>query len=89
MWNNVILAYEPWGLSTEEKLLPEYLKDQGYATHIVGKWHLGFFQQQYTPTFRGFDSHFGYWSGQLDYYNHSCQQLVDVSYTIYNYIIIK
>ncbi|KAB7494061.1 putative sulfatase YdeN [Armadillidium nasatum] len=26
--------------------------------------------KEYTPTFRGFDSHYGYWTGRLDYYNH-------------------
>ncbi|KAF4519334.1 hypothetical protein B566_EDAN008256, partial [Ephemera danica] len=66
----VILSSEPWGLDLNEKLLPEYLKEQGYATHIVGKWHLGFFHEAYAPTFRGFDSHFGYWTSWMDYYNH-------------------
>ncbi|KAF4525381.1 hypothetical protein B566_EDAN013232, partial [Ephemera danica] len=70
MQSSVIIANEPWGLGLEEKLLPQYLKDEGYATHSVGKWHLGYFHKEYTPTFRGFDSHFGFWTGFVDYYDY-------------------
>ncbi|XP_078346460.1 arylsulfatase J-like [Oculina patagonica] len=71
MQHGVIMAGQPFGLGLEEKLLPEYLKELGYATHAVGKWHLGFFKYDYTPTRRGFDSHFGYWLGAGDYWDHS------------------
>ncbi|XP_046672064.1 arylsulfatase I-like isoform X1 [Homalodisca vitripennis] len=70
MQHLVILEAEPWGLPLHERLLPQHLKEAGYRTHAVGKWHLGFFKHEYTPTFRGFDSHFGYYQGFQDYYNH-------------------
>uniref|UniRef100_A0A1Y1K5U7 Sulfatase N-terminal domain-containing protein n=1 Tax=Photinus pyralis TaxID=7054 RepID=A0A1Y1K5U7_PHOPY len=70
MQHLVILESEPWGLGLEEKILPQRLKDHGYTTHAIGKWHLGFFKKEYTPTFRGFDSHYGYWQGLQDYYTH-------------------
>ncbi|KAB7494064.1 Arylsulfatase B [Armadillidium nasatum] len=38
---------------------------------IVGKWHLGDYRKDYTPTFRGFDSHYGYWEGMIEYYSHT------------------
>lgn len=71
MHHSVIMGGQPFGLGLEEKLLPQYLKELGYATHAVGKWHLGFFKYDYTPTERGFDSFFGYWLGAGDYWDHS------------------
>jgi len=59
----------PTGLSTKYKLLPERMKEAGYATHAVGKWHLGFCAWDYTPTRRGFDSFFGFYSHSEDYYS--------------------
>lgn len=37
---------------------------------MVGKWHLGFFKWLYTPTYRGFDSFYGYYTGAEDHFNH-------------------
>lgn len=71
MQHIVILEPEPWGLPLEEKLLPEYLSELGYRTHAVGKWHLGYHRREYTPTHRGFHSHFGYWNGFQDYFDHT------------------
>jgi len=71
--HSVILTEEPRGFPLNIKLLSQYLKEYDYATHIVGKWHLGFHKKVYTPTFRGFDSHIGYWSGSGDYYDHTAE----------------
>ena len=67
--HNVIYNDQPWGLPLHYKTLPQYLQRFGYESHIVGKWHLGFFDRQYLPTRRGFTSHFGYWTGHIDYYD--------------------
>lgn len=46
------------GLPKTEITLAEVLREQGYATGCVGKWHLGHLPQ-YLPTSNGFDSYFG------------------------------
>lgn len=46
------------GLNPNETTIAEVLKEQGYATAIVGKWHLGD-QPEFLPTRQGFDSYFG------------------------------
>ncbi|PIK52315.1 putative arylsulfatase I [Apostichopus japonicus] len=60
----------PYGLPLNETTVATALKGLGYKTRMVGKWHLGFFEDAYTPINRGFDSHIGYYSGKEDYYNH-------------------
>jgi arylsulfatase A-like enzyme len=46
----------PLGLNINMTTLPAKLKQAGYSTHIVGKWHEGFFSEEYLPVNRGFDS---------------------------------
>jgi arylsulfatase A-like enzyme len=47
-------------------ILPERLKAAGYATGMVGKWHLGY-RADSTPARRGFDSFFGFLGGASSY----------------------
>jgi len=64
-----MLAAEPRVLP-HRKILRQYLKDLGYVTRAVGKWRLGFHKKEYTPVYRGFYSHLGYWSGFISYHDH-------------------
>jgi arylsulfatase A-like enzyme len=59
-------ASATFGLLKTEKTVAERLKALGYATGIVGKWHLGF-RQGYRPTERGFDEFFGFLGGAHPY----------------------
>ncbi|KAF4527454.1 hypothetical protein B566_EDAN016257 [Ephemera danica] len=67
-------ARMPYGLALDEKILPQYLKELNYTSQMVGKWHLGYFRETYTPTFRGFDQYYGYFTGQLDYWTYQHRQ---------------
>jgi arylsulfatase A-like enzyme len=55
----------PRGLPQEVVTLPELLRDAGYATHHVGKWHLGMELQRVRPLAQGFDSFFGFLHARL------------------------
>ncbi|MEO8257970.1 MAG: sulfatase-like hydrolase/transferase [Acidobacteriota bacterium] len=58
------------GLPATGRSLPQLLKNNGYATALVGKWHLGY-QPQFSPAAHGFDYFFGFKSGYTDYYQHT------------------
>jgi arylsulfatase A-like enzyme len=59
-------ADEKFGLPRSEPTIAERLKSGGYATGMVGKWHLGY-KPELQPTARGFDEFFGFLSGAHDY----------------------
>ncbi|XP_021345495.1 arylsulfatase I-like, partial [Mizuhopecten yessoensis] len=84
--NGVIRPAEAKHLPTQYPTLPEKLRDAGYATHLIGKWHLGFCNWRYTPTQRGFDSFLGFYTGAQDYYKHTRENGYDFRYnaTVYH-----
>ena len=55
-------------LALRETTLAEVLKRAGYATGLVGKWHLGAFDMRYHPLKRGFDESVCFRGGMHDYY---------------------
>ena len=57
------------GLPHSERLLPEIMREHGYATAAFGKWNIGFAEGS-RPTDRGFDEFIGCISGNCDYYTH-------------------
>lgn len=58
------------GLPAEGRSLPALLKGNGYATGLVGKWHLGY-KPEFGPNAHGFDYFFGHKSGYIDFYQHT------------------
>jgi arylsulfatase A-like enzyme len=58
------------GLPATGRSLPRLLKDAGYATGLVGKWHLGY-RPEFSPNAHGFDYFYGFLAGYVDFYHHT------------------
>ena len=61
---------EDEGLPPDERTIAEALRDAGYATWILGKWHLGHWQRIHLPLQRGFDHHYGQYGGLIGAFGH-------------------
>ena len=59
-----------FGLPVKEITIADLLKTAGYATGLVGKWHLGS-QPEFHPQSRGFDEFFGFMHGVRSYSAHA------------------
>jgi arylsulfatase A-like enzyme len=73
----VVRPQAKWGLPLSERTLAQTLKEAGYETAAIGKWHLGEFQEAYRPTRRGFDHQYGPWFGAIDYFTHQRDGILD------------
>jgi len=73
----VIPSVSAYGLDTDEWLLPQALKEAGYTTGIIGKWHLGHADKKWWPRQRGFDYQYGAMIGELDYFTHEEHGVLD------------
>jgi arylsulfatase A-like enzyme len=64
---NVVMPGQA-GITQATPTLPAKLKSAGYATSLIGKWHLG---NQNPPAAVGFDHFYGFLSAELDYFKHT------------------
>jgi len=58
------------GLAPIGRSLPQLLKNNGYTTGLIGKWHLGY-KPEFGPNAHGFDYFFEFLSGFIDFYTHT------------------
>lgn len=58
-----------WGIAPAEQTLAETLRDAGYRTGILGKWHLGY-DTRFHPMNQGFDEFRGFTGGAVDHHTH-------------------
>ena len=72
-----IAPWEDFGLPPNERVLPQYLKEAGYTTWLVGKWHLGHNYHDQHPLNRGYDHFYGTNSGEINYYTHALNRVPD------------
>jgi arylsulfatase A-like enzyme len=73
----VIFPSHTYGLPTDEWTLPQALKEAGYKTYMVGKWHLGHADKKYWPQNRGFDYFYGNVVGEVDYFTRERGGVID------------
>ena len=65
------------GANLKMTMIPAKLKMAGYKTHMVGKWHEGFFESGYLPVNRGFDTSSGFLGGGENHMNERVGCAVD------------
>lgn len=73
----VIFPNHKYGLPTDERTLPQALKETGYSTSMVGKWHLGHADKKFWPQNRGFEHFYGNLVGEVDYFTKMRGGIVD------------
>ncbi|KAK0097327.1 hypothetical protein PV326_002412 [Microctonus aethiopoides] len=74
MYGYPLRAGENRSIPLNVTLMPEHLHRLGYATHMVGKWHVGYSDDNKTPVRRGFQTFYGYYNGYITYFNHTITQ---------------
>jgi len=73
------------GLDTEERTVAEALRDAGYTTAIMGKWHLGEWLDENLPMGQGFDHQYGHYGWGIDYTNYTNPHNAPATFAVYDW----
>jgi arylsulfatase A-like enzyme len=68
---HVLGSFSMNGIPAGEKTIAEKMKEGGYRTAIIGKWHAGGYTESYLPHNQGFDHSFVCIGGAISYWNYS------------------
>ena len=66
--NQPTIVPEQLGIRLDHRTLGDYLREAGYRTGIVGKWHVGEVVDAFHPNQRGFEFFFGMLNGSHNYF---------------------
>ena len=72
-------------LDTDERTIAEALKEAGYYTAILGKWHLGEWLPEHLPMGQGFDYQYGHYAWGIDYYNKTIVHNAPARFAVYDW----
>ncbi|MCM8535768.1 MAG: arylsulfatase [Lentisphaeraceae bacterium] len=72
-------------LATEERTVAEALKEVGYATSIVGKWHCGEWFPEHLPMGQGFMNQYGHYAWGIDYNNYTIPHNAPAKFAVYDW----
>lgn len=73
------------GLDTSEHTIAEALRDAGYFTALVGKWHLGEWLSEQLPMGQGFDHQYGHYGWGIDYNNYTIPHNSPATFAVYDW----
>ena len=72
-------------LDTDERTVAEALKEAGYRTALVGKWHLGEWLPEHLPMGQGFDYQYGHYAWGIDYYTKTIVHNAPARFAVYDW----
>ena len=72
-------------LDTEERTIAEALKEAGYFTAILGKWHCGEWLKEHLPMGQGFDYQYGHYAWGIDYNTFLIPHNAPVPFHVYDW----
>jgi autotransporter-associated beta strand protein len=68
----LLASYGTTGLTSDQITVAQQLKDLGYSTGAIGKWHLGYVDGLNLPEDKGFDEFYGFWGSDRQYFQDCC-----------------